>query len=93
MLNRKAIVRHERNNASAAAEILRNRASQSLVMILWAEAFQRRQRRARAEPIAIAATTATAGPQRHQRDQRATTAPPMRQRQLPLPLQDFTSST
>ena len=54
MLNRKAIVRHERNNASAAAEILRNRASQSLVMILWAEAFQRRQRAEKAEPATTA---------------------------------------
>jgi hypothetical protein len=54
MLNRKAIVRHERNNASAAAEILRNRASQSLVMILWAEAFQRRQRAENAEPATTA---------------------------------------
>ena len=82
MLSRKMADKHAEANAAAATLILQDRAAQPPVMILWAEAFEKRQRAERAEQIATAATTATAPPQRHQCDQRA-----MRQRQLPLPLE------
>jgi hypothetical protein len=42
MLSQKAAARHECNNASAAALILRNRTCWPLVMVRWAEACQRR---------------------------------------------------
>ena len=54
MLKQKAIARHESNNAAAAAHVLRNRASQPLVMVLWAETCQRRQRAEKAEPATTA---------------------------------------
>ncbi len=53
MLNQKTIARHEAANAAAAAEILRNRASQPLVMVLWAETCQRRQRAERANSATL----------------------------------------
>ena len=57
MLNRSAIAKHERNNSAVAADVLRNRASQPLALILWAEIVQRRQsaeRAERAEPVTTA---------------------------------------
>lgn len=62
MIRPKTADRHEAANASAAAQILRNRASHPLVMLLWAEACLQRQRAERAEQVAIVATTATAPP-------------------------------
>ena len=44
MLNQKRTAQHEANNAYSAALILRNRASQPLCLIRWAEACQQRQR-------------------------------------------------
>ena len=43
-MNQQAIARHERNNADAAARILRNREAEPVALVLWAEAFQKRQR-------------------------------------------------
>ena len=84
MLNRKTADRHEAANAAAAAHILRNRASQPVVMVLWAERVQRRQRSEKAQsgrPGYLVPTTATAAaPQRHQRGQRASSAPWRRKR-------------
>ena len=97
MLNQKTAAKHEEANALAAAAILQDRASQPVVMVLWAERVQCRQRSEKAQDSQhgdLVPTTGTAAPpQRQQRDQRATTAPPMAQRQLPLPLQGFRSST
>ena len=53
MFNKKATARHEANNSYSAALILRNRASQPLVMVAWAEAFQQRQRAERATTSAL----------------------------------------
>ena len=53
MLNQRAIARPERNNAAAAAHVLRNRDTEPLAMVLWAETCQRRQRAERANTVTL----------------------------------------
>ena len=47
MLRQKTI-KHEAANATAAALVLRNRDAEPVALVLWAEAFQKRQRAERA---------------------------------------------
>ena len=66
MIGQAKIAEYEAANATAAAHILRNRASQPVVMVLWAERVQRRQRSEKAQDSQhgdLVPTTGTA--QRH----------------------------
>ena len=49
MLRPKTAGKHDAANADAAARILRNRHAEPLVMVQWAETFQKRQRAERAQ--------------------------------------------
>ena len=86
MVNRKAIARHEANNAWAAAYVLANRTSQPLCLIRWAEVFQCRQRDERAQdgqPGHLVPSRATTAAQPQQPAKAVTTATTT-QHQLPL---------